>query len=177
MPEFELDPRLHADRGQSDAWEDIGALDDLDMTDFMKVLRSEHNVQLDKQSSILEVGVGKARLFKRLRSEGYDVTGVEARKRDEHTPDLPVANIRIEEMPFSGKTATFDMVIGSSIFDKEVYIQNQKLMLKRIVDSLRPGGIFLYGFFMGFGDLSVQGLGKLKMPSPYNDGMAVYQKI
>ena len=70
MGKFELDPRLHADRGQPDRWEDIGALDDLDMKDFMTALKREHNIKLDKRSAILEVGLGKARLFTRLRAQG-----------------------------------------------------------------------------------------------------------
>lgn len=176
-PNFELDPRLPEDRDLRDAWEDIGDLDDLNMQDFMQILRLEHGISLNKESHILEVGVGKGRLLKRLQQEGYRVTGVEPRKRPEHTPDLQIAHIRIEEMPFSKETAQFDMVIASSVFDTVVYDQDQKLMVSRIVDSLRPGGIFVCGYVPGQDIPNNPRLKKLSFKAVGYGYMLAFQKV
>jgi SAM-dependent methyltransferase len=179
-PRFGLDPRRPDYRtDRPDKWEDVGDLDNLDMRDFMEVLKDEHGVLLGKDSAILEVGVGKARLLSRLKKEGYDVTGVEARKRTQHKRGLPIAHIRIEEMPFHKDTAQFDMVIATSVFDPEVYDQNEKRMMSRIADALRPGGVFVCGYIADF-DREIPKhrlLRKLDFKTPGYEYMLAYQKV
>ena len=175
--DFELDPRRRAHRTRSDAWEDVGALDKLNMHNLMETLRREHGIGLNKNSSILEVGTGKARLFKRLKAEGYDVTGVEGRGRVEHTPDLPIANIRIEEMPFGSDSATFDVVIAASVFDYEMYNQDPELMISRIADALHPGGIFVCDYVPESLISQRADFKRLLLSKPYNKRITVYQKI
>lgn len=171
--EFGLDPRKpHLRSGR---WENVDSLDNLNMARFMEVLNHEHHVGLSNRSSILEIGLGEARLFKRLKAEGYDVTGVEARRREEHTPDLPIVHIRIEEMPFEGNQGTFEMVIADSVFDSRVYDQDQQLMLSRVVDALSSHGIFVSDRPISI-DYEAAGLRRLYLPETYEMKIFVYQK-
>ena len=173
---FGLDPRRSP--SQRGDWENVGRLNDLNMADFISVVNREHQLGLNKHSSILEVGLGEGRLFKRLIAEGYDVTGVESRKRKEHTAGLPVAHIRIEEMPFGQDRGTFEIVIAASVFDSRVYKQDPRLMISRIAEALSPGGIFISTSFpLLSDDFSAVGLERLYLPTPYDGNVRVYRKV
>jgi cyclopropane fatty-acyl-phospholipid synthase-like methyltransferase len=172
----DLDPRRPHEREGLDTWEDVGALDNLNVAEWMRHLEMFHGVKLAEHPSILEVGSGKGLLFKRLHQKGYDVTAVEPRARSQYEAGTPVATVRLEDLP-SELDAAFDLIIASSLFDAQIYQQNHLFMATVISQLLKPGGVFLNGYAWNGGVADIDGLRQLDMRYPFNEGQTVYLKI
>lgn len=97
-----------------------------------------HNIHLDVDAQVLEVGSGSGVLLDLLKKRGLSAIGVDARPRGEKSEGVVAA--RIEQLPF--KDETFDLVLGAAVFDSHVYYQKQEEMVKEIIRVLKPGGVF-----------------------------------
>ncbi len=174
---FSLDPRTDEIKkawGKEERWEDVGWLDDVDLPAIFEFLRERHDIFFGKGSEMLELGIGKGKLFNRLKTEGYKITGIDARKRPEHS-NLTVAHLRIEEMPFDRNSAQFDVVLGGSFIDPYVYDQHVGLMIKRIHEAVKLGGVFIYGDNVGVEIPEAVGFREIKLPDIFRN-VQVFKK-
>ena len=104
----------------------------------IKGILDEHNISLENEK-VLEIGTGKGLMLKAMRSAGVDVVGVDRNPRGDQIEGT--AKARVEALPF--EDATFGVVISLSVFDTEVYEQDQQKMLGEIVRVLKPNGVLL----------------------------------
>jgi ubiquinone/menaquinone biosynthesis C-methylase UbiE len=96
-------------------------------------------ITIPRDEKILEVGSGAGVMLRYLQKIGFDAVGVDARPRGEKTEK--VVRARIEQLPFPDET--FGLLFAYSVFDSNVYRQDQPAMLGEIYRVLKHGGLFV----------------------------------
>ena len=103
---------------------------------------------LNKQSRILEIGVGSGWMQIYCKKEGLNIRGLEISpqlmevakeigRRHGTELDLEVGNIEESDI---GK-AKYDVIIASSVFE---HVEDWKKGVRKIYDALKPGGLFYF---------------------------------
>ena len=106
---------------------------------YLKQMMSEYDISLGKDSKVLEIGSGNGLLLEKMKRDGFNVVGVDARPRAQK--DTPQAAARAEQLPFADDT--FDLVISSRVFDDTVYEQDQSAMMTDIRRTLKVDGKYI----------------------------------
>ena len=88
---------------------------------------------------ILELGSGNGIALEEMKKEGLDAVGVDLRPRSDK--DVVQVAARIEQLPFADES--FDLIYSSSVFDDDLYKQDQRAMLEECARVLKKGGLFV----------------------------------
>ena len=138
---FPSDPRKRSAKYGSETWEEVTKTEERAEKDldFLEGVLKSVNFELKEDSKVLDVGSGKGLFMEAAKKRGMNIVGVDARPRGPGTE--PQVAARIEQLPFAD--ATFDLALSTGIFDKDVYLQDQKTMLEEIARVLKPGGIYI----------------------------------
>lgn len=107
----------------------------------IKNVLKDNKFDLNPETKILEVGSGKGLLLKKMREEGFNCVGIDARPRAPR--EEPQIKGRIERLPFAD--GAFDVVVSAFVFDASNYHQHPNLMAEEIARVLRPGGLYIGG--------------------------------
>ncbi len=108
-------------------WEDGGGHQEDAYHSFINVLK-RNGITLDQNTKVLELASGDSKFLDNLRSHDVNAIGVDVRPRGRNKSPQVIA--RIEQLPFPDES--FEVIISSSVFDAQVYDQNQKLMTEEI---------------------------------------------
>lgn len=137
-----IDPRKRQSR-TSEGWEDmIETRSDAHREYQVMCLRLRGNqLSFSPQARILEVGSGNGVFTKYLLEMGHDVVALDARPRGH--ADIPVAQLRAEELPFdeTDTAQRFDLIIEHAVFDPNEYEQDLKAIFSEFGRVLEKGGI------------------------------------
>lgn len=112
--------------------------------DECRAALAEINIELSLYSDILELGAGKGVLYEVLKDAGYNIQGVEPRRRVDTPKEIRDANA--ESMPFF-RDDSFNLVIARGVFDS-MYEHDAEKILKEVFRVLKPNGVF-YGLLKG----------------------------
>ncbi|MFZ2593401.1 MAG: class I SAM-dependent methyltransferase [Minisyncoccia bacterium] len=111
------------------------------LADSFIYMMQDMSISIGPASKIIDLGTGLGKFPEILRRMGYEYAfGVDISQRGKPGPDIVA---RIEQLPFTD--GSIDFITASSVFDAQVYNQDETLMLKEIARVLKPGGIF-YSF-------------------------------
>jgi ubiquinone/menaquinone biosynthesis C-methylase UbiE len=121
-----------------EGWEDMTPGHEADKFGFFETDLKKAGIDL-RTSKVLEIGSGNSALLAYMQKQGVDAVGVDVRPRGK-TAGLPIVKARIERLPFQSET--FDVVLAGSVFDDDVYNQDQSLMMEEIARVLKHGGAY-----------------------------------
>lgn len=108
-------------------------------------------INLKDNSHILDLACGKGRHSMYLHSLGYDVTGIDLSERSisvAKTHEKPGLHFQVEDMRHFDLAENFDCIVN--LFTSFGYfneISENKLVLKKVKEHLKPEGIFVLDYF------------------------------
>jgi len=108
----------------------------------------KRHTKLDRNSKILEIGVGSGWFQIYCKQQGLQISGLEISpqlmevaqeygRRHETELDLEVGNIEDTEIG----VAQYDVIVASSVFE---HVEDWQKGVQKIFDALKPGGLFYF---------------------------------